>query len=301
MPSKSAVKKKPAAKAAPAKKTVAKKPLKAVKAPAKASVKAPVKAAAKKPVAKVVVKPKAKAPVKAAVKKPVAKAPVKAPVKTAAKVVTAPIKNVKAANTSQKPVQKVAKLTKPEAPVVPTAKAVAAVPAKVAKNDNAGAVLYKAGDKVVYPAHGVGRVDGVEKLTVQGVEVTLYTITFEKDRMRLKLPLQKVATSGLRRLASKDQMSEVFQTMKGRARIRRVMWSRRAQEYEAKINSGNPVQVAEVLRDLKRNVTSTEHSYSERQVFQQALERLASEYAAIENIAEDKAAEKLQNVLTEAA
>lgn len=275
MPSKTALKKKPAAKYA---------------------VKAKAKPVQKK-------KPVAKAPAKKAVaKKPVQKA-VKAPVK----VVTAAMKKMKPANMSHKP-EKVTKLTHREAPVQQTAKTLAKAPAKSAANANAAAmpsavapVAYKAGDKVVYPAHGVGRVEGVEKLSVAGVEVTLYTITFEKDRMRLKLPLQKVATSGLRRLTPKDKLAEVFQTMKGRARIRRVMWSRRAQEYEAKINSGSPIQVAEVLRDLKRNVTSTEHSYSERQVFQQALERLASEYAAIENIAEDKAAEKLQALLTEAA
>jgi CarD family transcriptional regulator len=270
--------------------------------------------AKKKPVTKATTKPaaKAKPTLKTVAKKPVAKAKpvakVKAPVKPVAK---APAKIVVPAKTTAKqpanaPQKVAAKAIKTETPMQHVAKAAANAPAKTAKNDNAAvtppaAPVFKAGDKVVYPAHGVGRVDGIEKLSVQGVEVTLYTITFEKDRMRLKLPMQKVATSGLRRLASKEQMGEVFQTMKGRARIRRVMWSRRAQEYEAKINSGSPVQVAEVLRDLKRNVTSTEHSYSERQVFQQALERLASEYAAIENIAEDKAAEKLQNILVDAA
>lgn len=270
---------KPSAKAKPTLKTVSKK--------------TPVKAVAKmKPVAT-----KKVAAVKAS-SKPVAK-PTKPAVKVPQKIVAAK-SAVKPANA---PAKTPPKSIKPETPMQHVAKAAAQVPAKTPKNDNLGTVIpqFKAGDKVVYPAHGVGRVDGIEKLSVQGVEVILYSITFEKDRMRLKLPMQKVATSGLRRLASKDQMSEVFQTMKGRARIRRVMWSRRAQEYEAKINSGSPVQVAEVLRDLKRNVTSTEHSYSERQVFQQALERLASEYAAIENIAEDQAAEKLQNILVDAA
>lgn len=207
--------------------------------------------------------------------------------KTAAKTVKKP------ANTSVKPV----KATK----VTQVSKAAAVkTPSKAAKNDNQ-AYEYKAGDKVVYPAHGVGCVEGVEKLTVAGTEVTLYTITFDKDRMRLKLPLQKVQSSGLRRLATKEQLDEVYQTMKGRARIRRVMWSRRAQEYEAKINSGSPVQVAEVLRDLRRNVSSNEHSYSERQIFQQALERLASELAAIDNVAQEQAADKLQNILAEVA
>lgn len=250
----------------------------------KTTAKAPVKAVAKKTPVKTV----AKAPIKVA-----AKAPTKAPLKAAVK---------KPANTSVKPVSKVTKLTQPEAeikaPKTVATKAVAAP--KAPKNDNVS-YEYKAGDKVVYPAHGVGRVEGIEKLTVGGIDVTLYTITFEKDRMRLKLPMQKVATSGLRRLATPEQLTEIYQTMKGRARIRRVMWSRRAQEYEAKINSGNPVQVAEVLRDLRRNVSSTEHSYSERQIFQQALERLASEMAAIDNVPQDQAAEKLQTLLAEAA
>jgi CarD family transcriptional regulator len=170
---------------------------------------------------------------------------------------------------------------------------------KPAKNDNV--FDYKAGDMVVYPAHGVGMVEGVENLTIGGLDVTLYTITFTKDRMRLKLPLQKVKTSGLRPLSTKEQMQSAMQTMRGRARIKRVMWSRRAQEYEAKINSGSPVQVAEVLRDLRRNAMGAENSYSERQIFQAALERLASELAAIEKINEVDAAQKLQDVLTEAA
>jgi CarD family transcriptional regulator len=253
------------------------------------------KAAPKKTASKVVTKPVSKAAVKSA-----AKTTAKTVVKTVAKK-AAPVKPVtKAANTSMKPA-KVTKIVKAEpAAVAPVAKAVKATTPKAPKNDNT-AYEYKTGDKVVYPAHGVGCVEGVEKLTVAGTEVTLYTITFEKDRMRLKLPLQKVATSGLRRLATDDQLVEIFQTMKGRARIRRVMWSRRAQEYEAKINSGSPVQVAEVLRDLRRNVSSTEHSYSERQIFQQALERLASEIAAIDNTNQEQASLKLQGILAEAA
>lgn len=235
---------------------------------------------------------------KAATVKTTTKATTKKTTATKATVTTKTVAKTvkKPANTSVKPVKatKVAQVAKNTTPAVVKA------PSKAAKNDN-HAYEYKAGDKVVYPAHGVGCVEGVEKLTVAGTEVTLYTITFDKDRMRLKLPLQKVQTSGLRRLASKEQLDEVYQTMKGRARIRRVMWSRRAQEYEAKINSGSPLQVAEVLRDLRRNVSSNEHSYSERQIFQQALERLASELAAIDNIAQDQAAEKLQGILAEAA
>lgn len=223
----------------------------------------------------------------------------KSKVKVAAKAVASAVK--KPANSSVKPDKVTRIATKTPAAVKTSAKTVPAKSSvKPAKNDNQS-YEYKAGDKVVYPAHGVGQVEGVEKLVIAGSEVTLYTITFEKDRMRLKLPLQKVQSSGLRRLANKEQLAEVYQTMKGRARIRRVMWSRRAQEYEAKINSGSPVQVAEVLRDLRRNVSSNEHSYSERQIFQQALERLATELAAIDNVSQDQAAEKLQTLLAESA
>lgn len=338
MPAKTAVKKpvaKTTAKTSPANKntklTAAKAAVKkvATKTTKPAAKKPVAKVAAKKPVAKPVAKKAAvaaKAVVKAPAKKPVAKvaakavaakAPAKKPV-AAAKAVVKPVAKpaAKAPNMSvDDAVARVMKMVgkKEAAPkkaaadvkavsTVATAKVAkaAATPAKPAKNDNVS-LDYKAGDMVVYPAHGVGQVEGVETLSIGGLEVTLYTITFAKDRMRLKLPLQKIKTSGLRPLSTKEQMQTALQTMRGRARIKRVMWSRRAQEYEAKINSGSPIQVAEVLRDLRRNATGAENSYSERQIFQSALERLASELAAIEKIGEADAAQKLQNVLTEAA
>lgn len=157
------------------------------------------------------------------------------------------------------------------------------------------------GDFVVYPAHGVGQVEGVETHTIAGMEVTMYTICFEKDRMRLKLPVSKVKASGLRKLSSKDRLKDALSTLQGRSQVRRIMWSRRAQEYETKINSGDPVSIAEVLRDLKRADDQSEQSYSERQIYQAALERLAREVAAIEKIDEKKAAEKLEAVLTNVA
>ncbi len=160
---------------------------------------------------------------------------------------------------------------------------------------------FAAGDLVVYPAHGVGRVDGIETLEVAGQTVSLYAISFEKDRMKLKVPVAKAKTSGLRRLSSKDRLKSAMETLVGRARIKRTMWSRRAQEYEGKINSGDPVAIAEVLRDLRRNAESPEQSYSERQIYQAALERLAREVAAVEKIDETKAAEKLEQVLMRAA
>jgi CarD family transcriptional regulator len=160
---------------------------------------------------------------------------------------------------------------------------------------------FAAGDLVVYPAHGVGKVDGVETLTVAGQSVSLYAITFEKERMKLKIPVAKAKTSGLRRLSSKDRLKAALDTLQGRARVRRTMWSRRAQEYEAKINSGDPVSIAEVLRDLRRNTEQSEQSYSERQIYQAALERLARELAAVEKIDEARAAERLEAVLGKAA
>ncbi|MBI3440458.1 MAG: hypothetical protein HY052_01410 [Proteobacteria bacterium] len=160
---------------------------------------------------------------------------------------------------------------------------------------------FVAGDFVVYPAHGVGQVEGVEVQIIAGMEVTLYTICFEKDRMRLKLPVSKVKASGLRKLSSKDRLKDALATLQGRSQVRRIMWSRRAQEYEAKINSGDPVSIAEVLRDLKKEGEQDEQSYSERQIYQAALARLAREVAAIEKIDEKKAAEKLEAVLTNVA
>ncbi len=170
---------------------------------------------------------------------------------------------------------------------------------KAVEQDNN--ISFTAGDTVVYPAHGVGKVEGIDTQIIAGQEVTLYTISFAKDRMRLKLPMQKIANSGLRQLSSEEELSSALKTMQGRSRVRRTMWSRRAQEYETKINSGDPVLIAEVLRDLRRNAVGTEQSYSERQIYQSALARLASELAAIEDIAEEEATKKLETVLVEAA
>lgn len=164
----------------------------------------------------------------------------------------------------------------------------------MANNDNFD---FKAGDCVVYPAHGVGQVEGIETQTIAGMELSLYVVSFEKDRMRLKIPVAKAKTSGLRKLSSSSRLDDALETLKGRSRVRRTMWSRRAQEYETKINSGDPVSIAEVLRDLKRSNDDTEQSYSERQIYQSALERLAREVAAVDNIPENKATEKLEDIM----
>jgi len=160
---------------------------------------------------------------------------------------------------------------------------------------------FEAGDFVVYPAHGVGRVEGIETHSIAGLEVQLYAITFEKERMTLKVPVPKARNSGLRRLSTKDRIKVALETLQGRSRVRRTMWSRRAQEYEAKINSVDPVSIAEVVRDLYRGADQSDQSYSERQIYQAALERLARELAAVEMIDETKATERLESVLSKAA
>ncbi len=169
------------------------------------------------------------------------------------------------------------------------------------KPANNNVVNFKKGDAVVYPAHGVGKIEGIESHTIGDCEVSLYSIAFDKDRMRLKIPVQKAEVSGLRALSSSTRLDDALTTLQGKAKAKRAMWSRRAQEYETKINSGDPVSIAEVLRDLRRPKDDTEQSYSERQIYQSALERLAREVAAIEKTSEDEAASKLETVLTDAA
>ena len=161
----------------------------------------------------------------------------------------------------------------------------------------AQAAEFKSGNWVVYPTHGVGRVVGIEEQEIGGDQLKLIVISFERDRMTLRVPMSKAKDSGLRRLSSREEMKGALKTLKGRSRVRRTMWSRRAQEYEAKINSGNPVSIAEVVRDLHRNEDQPDQSYSERQIYQAALDRLARELAAVENIDEDAATERLENML----
>ena len=154
-----------------------------------------------------------------------------------------------------------------------------------------------AGDYVVYPTHGVGKVTGFEDQEIAGDKLKLIVIDFHKDRMILRVPVDKAETSGLRRLSSKDEMQVALKTLKGKSRVRRTMWSRRAQEYEAKVNSGDPVSIAEVVRDLHRNADQPDQSYSERQIYQAAFDRLVRELAAVEDIDEEAASEQLETVL----
>lgn len=239
---------------------------------------------AKKPAPKMsIAKPQAKAPVR---KIMTASKPVVTPVESApiARPIAATINSSKMGNSLyQRP-----QMQKPSTPIMDTKAMV------VAENDN---VDFTKGDFVVYPAHGVGMIEGIETHTIGGMQISLYAISFEKDRMRLKIPVVKARASGLRKLSTSRRLKDAIETLQGRARIRRTMWSRRAQEYETKINSGDPIAIAEVLRDLKRSNDDSEQSYSERQIYQSALERLAREFAAIKNIPEMKATEQLEDIL----
>ena len=157
---------------------------------------------------------------------------------------------------------------------------------------------FSSGDFVVYPTHGVGKILGVEEHTIAGDTLELFVIDFEQDRMKLRVPVEKAKLSGLRRLSSRDRLKTAMNTLKSAPRVKRTMWSRRAQEYEAKINSGDPVSIAEVVRDLFRNSDQHEQSYSERQIYQSALDRLAREFAAVDKVSEEKAVRKLESVLS---
>ncbi len=154
-------------------------------------------------------------------------------------------------------------------------------------------LAFRPGDHIVYPAHGVGRVMGVEKQSVAGLDLDVFVIAFEQDKMTLRVPTTKARSCGMRALASADVVNEAMKTLQGRPRIKRTMWSRRAQEYEAKINSGDLVSIAEVVRDLHRASDQPEQSYSERQLYESALDRMARELAAVEKIDRDLAVEKL--------
>jgi len=153
------------------------------------------------------------------------------------------------------------------------------------------------GDYVVYPTHGVGKVERIAIEEIAGHKLELIHITFEENRMTLRVPVAKARTAGLRKLASRDLFEEALAVLKGRARIKRTMWSRRAQEYEAKINSGDPLAIAEVVRDLHRNAGQPDQSFSERQIYESAMDRLAAELAALDRTDKPTAAIKLAEFL----
>ena len=158
-------------------------------------------------------------------------------------------------------------------------------------------LAFKVGEFVVYPAHGVGKITDVEKQEIAGTEMELFVIAFEKDKMTLRVPTAKAVDFGLRPLSSPDVVAKALETLKGRARVKRAMWSRRAQEYEQKINSGDLISIAEVVRDLHRADDQREQSYSERQLYEAALERLSREVASVDGSDEVAAQQKVDEVL----
>ncbi|CUH62307.1 CarD family transcriptional regulator [Thalassobacter stenotrophicus] len=150
---------------------------------------------------------------------------------------------------------------------------------------------------VVYPAHGVGQIVSIEEQEIAGLTLELFVISFAKDKMTLRVPTHKATEVGMRSLSSPDVVSRAMDTLKGKARVKRAMWSRRAQEYEQKINSGDLISIAEVVRDLHRGDDQREQSYSERQLYEAALERLTRELAAVDGIEESGAQERVDSVL----
>ena len=304
---KQAMKKAPTVKvaAAPAK-ALKTKPEAAVKA-APSMVKgkpvvAEVKSVKKAPVAiKIESKPVAPAVVvkKPAVPHPVAKAAVaatvvKPAVTTAARAVPAAV---------QKPAAQ--KLTAPVAAQTPKAIAEKTAAARqvlaAQKKPVSQRHGFKANEFIVYPAHGVGRITGIEEQEIAGMALELFVITFDKEKLTLRVPTGKLASVGMRKLADDSIVKKAMDTLKGRARIKRTMWSRRAQEYVAKINSGDLISIAEVVRDLYRSEAQPEQSYSERQLYEDALDRMAREIAAVDKLDERGAVQRITEVLSKSA
>ena len=156
---------------------------------------------------------------------------------------------------------------------------------------------FRPNEFVVYPAHGVGQIMSIEEQEVAGMTLELFVISFEKDKMTLRVPTHKATEIGMRSLSSPDVVSQAMKTLKGKAKVKRAMWSRRAQEYEQKINSGDLISIAEVVRDLHRTDDQREQSYSERQLYEAALERLTREVAAVSGNDETAAAKQVGDVL----
>jgi CarD family transcriptional regulator len=156
---------------------------------------------------------------------------------------------------------------------------------------------FKTTEFIVYPAHGVGQILAIEEQEVAGAKLELFVINFVKDKMTLRVPTAKIASVGMRKLSEPAMVKRALETLKGRARVKRTMWSRRAQEYEAKINSGDIVAIAEVVRDLFRSEQQPEQSYSERQLYEAALDRLSREISAVQQITETEAVKEIEGAL----
>ncbi len=298
-----------------AKKTAAKKPAAKKTAAKKAAKKAaPKKPAAKKTSPKAAAKTTAKkaAPKKAAAKKPAAKkAAPKAAAKKAAPKAAAKKATAKKAAKLEAVIEKKAPrikpiIARPAKADIPEPASIRPIPKAEPKvtatpDPRPSKLAFKNKEFVVYPSHGVGQITSVERQEVAGHELELYVITFAKDKMTLRVPTNKSDTVGMRKLSEPKVITQAIDTLKGKAKVKRTMWSRRAQEYEAKINSGDLISIAEVVRDLFRSDKQPEQSYSERQLFEAAIDRMAREVAAADNMDDDAAIARLETVLVTAA
>jgi CarD family transcriptional regulator len=268
------------------------------------------KLVAKKPIAKAQTAVKAKSP---AAKTAGTAAPVKHVAKPAPKVAhkavaakpAAPAQ-VRAVAAAVKPAgQKITAPVPPQHQMTPKAVAEKAAAARQLMTAQKKPVSqrhgFKATEFVVYPAHGVGKIVGIEEQEIAGMALELFVISFEKEKLTLRVPTGKLASVGMRKLSEEPVVKKAMETLKGRARVKRTMWSRRAQEYVAKINSGDLVSIAEVVRDLYRSEAQPEQSYSERQLYEDALDRMAREIAAVEKLDERGAVQRITDVLSKSA
>ena len=220
--------------------------------------------------------------------------------KTAAKATGA--KTTASKVTAKAPVKTPVKAAPPKAAVVAAPKAPAKPVAAAPRVEEPKKVVtqrqgFKANEFVVYPAHGVGQILAIEEQEIAGAKLELFVINFMKDKMTLRVPTAKVANVGMRKLSEPALVKKALETLKGRARVKRTMWSRRAQEYEAKINSGDIVAIAEVVRDLYRSESQPEQSYSERQLYEAALDRLSREIAVVQHSTETEAVKEIESQL----
>ena len=157
---------------------------------------------------------------------------------------------------------------------------------------------YNIGEIVVYPKHGVGEIIKIENMEIASIKTKFYVVKMEQAKLTIRVPIDKQEEVGLRKISSKKIVDEVYNTLKLKPKIRRIMWSRRAQEYETKIFSGEPIKIAEVVRDLFRKNSQADQSYSEIQMFQIAIERLAREVAAVEKTDYFQSTEKIEQILS---
>jgi CarD family transcriptional regulator len=218
---------------------------------------------------------------------------------TASKVTASKIATSKTAASKTAPKPAAKPVAHKPAPVAakPAAKPVVAPPRVEEKKVLTQRQGFKTNEFVVYPAHGVGQILAIEEQEIAGARLELFVINFIKDKMTLRVPTAKVANVGMRKLSEPTLVKRALETLKGRARVKRTMWSRRAQEYEAKINSGDIVAIAEVVRDLYRSESQPEQSYSERQLYEAALDRLSREIAVVQHVTETEAVKEIEGQL----